>query len=242
MAKNLIKKILEPLLIGAILFGNSPTTYAPPSNIKIDVSVPVHYSPSYRKLSDSKSLRKIRFNQRPKNIKKVYKEIVSYGGETDTLYIPEYRSWKIPSTNCSRYSRFSSEDVFGLKYNYDEDVIPRKRGAWNLKYYNKIVKTSDKGFSEEELEKLSKDNVLQPGMMILFYNPKSNYKNWKDKTGKKVKVTHSTTYLGNDPSNGDLKVMNQLKSNSKPIDINYLLDKGWLAKEILDAPDSDNKN
>jgi len=236
MVKNLVKKIMETALIGTILFGNHFISYAPTYELNTKDFTAVT-NINYRKLGDIKNSRRIFPNKKQRNVKKTYKEIVSYAGEVDTLYIPEYRFWEVPSNMCARYSRLSSEDVFGLKYNYDKEVLPKKRGAWNLKYYNKVVKISDKGFSKEELEKLAEERTLQPGMMILLHNPKSRYRNWKDKTGKKVTVTHSTIYIGDNVSNGNLRVMNQLISSSKPLDLDYLLNKGWIVKEILDIPD-----
>jgi hypothetical protein len=242
MGKNLIKIISETILAGAFLFGNSFTVYAPHSNPPpTEISAPIPEK-IYRKLSDSKGLRDITSKKRPKSVKKVYREIVEYAGEVDTLYIPEYSSKLVSQNMCARYSRFSSEDVFNLDYAYDKDVLPKKRGAWNLKYYNKIIASSEEGFSKEELKKLSDENVLQPGMMILLYNKKSKYRNWKDKTGKKVAITHSTNYIGNNPSTGNLRIMNQLNKSSKPLDLNYFIDEGWLVKEILDIPEPEKKD
>lgn len=202
---------------------------------------------NYRKLSDTKESRNITSHKKPKNVKKTHKEIVSYAGEVDTLFVPRYQTWgdkgvPMDPPNCARYARFSLEDVFGLKYNYDEDVTPQKRGAWNLKYYNPIVKSSETGFTKEELEEMVEDKVLQPGMMILFYNPRSNYRNWKDKTGKKVDVTHVGGYLGNDISTGKMRIMNQLEEDSRPRDMDYFLDRGWKVRYILNAPNTPENN
>lgn len=254
MKKQFLKKAMASALIsGATILVPSmceKTVYPNETNLKVSskysLEETINKSTDYRALRENKELRNITKNHKPRNVVKTYPEIVSYNNEIDTLFVPKYQTHGekgVPKTNCSRYARFSLEDLFGLKYNYDEDVAPKKRGAWNLKYYNPIVAQSEQGFTKEELEKMVEDRVLQPGMMVLFYNPNSNYRNWKDKTGKKVDVTHvggfignETSILGNKVSTNKMRIINQLEADSRPKDMSYFLDKGWKVKYILDAP------
>lgn len=231
MTKNLIKRVFEGALVGAFLLSNTPTVYAPPMSFNL----------LYESKLIENNYRSITENFKPKDVKKLHRQILSYGGETDTLWIPEYktkgeRSVPVSPPNCARYARFTAEDVFGLKYKYDEDIKSRKRGAWNYRYYNKIVAHSEEGFGREELESFIRENKLQPGMLIGIYNPQSNYNQWKDKTGKKVEYTHIAIFLGLDEFGVPI-FANQIGRNTKIVSADDFAIKNWKFKEILDVPE-----
>jgi hypothetical protein len=226
MVKNLVKRILEGALVGSLLLGNSVPVYAPPVSFNFNSEL-VKPEKKYRSITES---------FKSKRAKRSHKRILSYAGETDTLWIPEYSLKDVSPTNCARYSRFVAEDVFGLKYKYDDDVKSKYRGAWNYRYYNKVVASSEEGFNKQDLIELVKENELQPGMLMGIYNPKSNYNNWNDKTKNKVKYTHMAVFLGMDNS-GSLIFANQLGKNTQIIDQNYFLNRNWKFKEIIDVLD-----
>lgn len=192
----------------------------------------------YRRLSDSKNLRNITKNKIPKNVRNTIQEIVSYAGEKDTLYVPIYslNLRGVPPTHCSRYSRFAAEDLFNL--DYKKDSLSDGVDAWNLRYHNKIIETSD-NFSKDNLEELVSEEIIQPGMIVGFYNPKSKYKNGKDEKGKKRLYTHVGVYLGQG-EDGEMKFAHQWGSKTQVNNLHWFYGKKLIPKEILDAPKETN--
>lgn len=250
--KNYVKKFLNKTAAIALL--NTALVVAPMMYEKkgyagqhnqnfnefVKIEIPANYF-GYRRLSDNRDERKITKDKKPKYVKKTIQEIVTYAGEKDTLYVPIYQTdgeRGVPTSppNCARYSRFASEDIFGLKYNYDEDVKPVKRGAWNYRHYNEGIVSMEKGFSLDSLEKLVDSRIIQPGMLVGIYNPKSKYRNGKDVKGDKRAYTHIGVFLGED-SEGKMKIAHQWGKKTQVNTIDWFYEKGLVPKEILDVPD-----
>lgn len=227
MVSKLIKKLGMgiPFAI-AVTLGTPKIAYESPVNYSNEDSAPVV----------EKLYRDITHNFKSTGARKLHDEIVSYAGKTDTLWVPEYSLRDVAPTNCAKYVRTATKDIFDIDYNYDEDVLPRKRGAWNYRYYNKIVNSSDEGFDKDEIITQINNKDLQPGMIAGIYNPTSHYNNWKDKNGERVKYTHLAVFLGLDES-GNPIFANQLGKKTKVVSLDYFLEKGWKVKEILDVPD-----
>lgn len=201
-----------------------------------------------RKLSDSKYTRKINKNHKPRNVRKTIKKIVSYAGETDTLYIPVYSSKEVGPYDCGKYSSNVAEDVFNLKYN--------RNHTWNLKYFNKTTKL-DKDFKAEDLDSLVDRRILQPGMKLICHNSKSGYNSTpKDKhldiMGNEINETHDLDYLSQDAQTGSALFSHLWTYREKPkkgekkgklnfiqevIDINGLKKYGLQPREIIDVKD-----
>lgn len=221
-AKNLAKRILEEILIGTLLIGNVKDICAPvKDNSKIFMEC---NKPKYRKISD---------NKKSSRAKKLHPHILSYAGETDTLYLPEYSYLGkngVPSTNCPRYARFTAKDLFNLDYSKEE-------GAWDLRYGTKIIKSSNV-FGIDSLNKFVDEKILQPGMIIGFYNPKSPYNNGRDKMRNKRRYTHVGVYLGQDEYN-EITLAHQWGSKTRVDNIFWFYRKGLIPKEILDVKNQD---
>jgi hypothetical protein len=222
-AQKLSKRILEGMLIGALTFGNVGKLYAPPFEGAYELA-PVEVS--YRKLSDSKDLRAVTKDKKSRNIRRVHPTIVSYAGETDTLYIPEYvlNESGVPSTHCSRYVRKMTKDVFGLDYPQNE--------AWKIRDGSEIVKSSNKGFTKDEVGKMIENREIHPGMIFGFYNPESSY----NKKGRLY--THVGGLVG---IAGEIPlVSHQFGKETKVDSLDWFYGKGMKLMEILDVPKEKN--
>jgi hypothetical protein len=243
MKKNLANIILKASLIGAIVFGNPTLSYAPPTKVNMNATN-IPYHKTFRGLRDNKDLREITKDHKPRDVKKTNQTIVSYNGEIDTLYVPEYKLNKnLGKYDCGKYSSNVAEDLFGLKYN--------RADSWDLKYSNKVVMKLDQNFEAEDLDSLVNEKILQPGMKVLCHNPKSKYnwtkkRNHRDIKGNKVDVTHDIQYIGQDATTGSAlfahgwTTMGRFKQ--EVIGIEQLKAYNLQPREIIDAPKTSLEN
>ena len=124
---------------------------------------------------------------------------------------------------CARYSLKVSEELFGKKF------VPHD--TWNLRYFNSVVGKIE---NPREMLDFVKKGILQPGMIIGTKHKTSNYRNNFDILGKKVKYTHSMTYLG---LNNNLEPVfaHQWGNDSKRMTLEEVLSKKLTPVEILDS-------
>ncbi len=210
MKNSLVKKLFGVAALGtALTFGNFDKAYAPNLNIFIE---------------DNFSYRKIGNNFKP-NVKRIHKEILSYAGETDTLYIPEYplNESGVPSTHCSRYAKKMAKDVFNLDY--------PSGNAWDIRKNSKIILDSKEGFTPEEIDSLVKIKEIQPGMLFGIYNPKSHYNH------RKRLYTHVGGYLAN-LDNAPM-IAHQWGSETRVDSLKWFYNQGMRIVEILDAKEAE---
>ena len=108
--------------------------------------------------------------------------------ETDSmaLHVPKYNQWfGVKPTRCSAYARRAAKDIFNLTYS--------KANAWDRVYTDECVSEVRELHS---LDELADEGVLNPGMIVGFYNPSSKFKEETDSRGNGVEFTHVALYLG----------------------------------------------
>lgn len=138
------------------------------------------------------------------------------------LSVPVYDEKSVPANNCSKYARLAAGDVFGLS-------LPPAH-AWDRRYHDLIVADAEEG----SLESLAQQGVLNPGMVVGIYNPRSLFNVKKDMKGKRVKYTHVGLYLGTNYS-GDILIAHKYGSRTEVTDLGTLERKGLKVREVLSA-------
>ncbi len=97
---------------------------------------------------------------------------------------PIYDSNILPSSLCSRYVRLAANELFDIDYPAGD--------AWELRDLENVDELKVKSY--DDLKILSKNGTLRPGMLVGFYNPKSNYNSHPE--AKKSGYTHVGLFLG----------------------------------------------
>jgi len=137
---------------------------------------------------------------------------------SDEISTPYYR---LKSNRCSQYALLSARKLFEKEYNWED--------AWNLRYSNKVIHKFQK---EDSMKDLIIDGKLDQGMLIGIDQPKSVYKNHKDKKGQTVKYTHAILYLGL-RDDGRPEFVNQLGRRIERITDKDFAKKEFTPKEII---------
>jgi len=101
------------------------------------------------------------------------------------MQVPAYGILNLRPLRCSAYVRKAAHELFGIHYSLSP--------AWDRRYNDQLVTTLQDG---QTLEQLTKQGVLQPGMVVSFFNPDSGYNGETDSKGQPVDCTHNALYLG----------------------------------------------
>lgn len=111
--------------------------------------------------------------------------VVRENGVNKTLAVLQYNLIKVPPGRCAQTARLEAHDLFGKEY------VPGN--AWDRIHLDRIVR---KLGAADSLEQLASDGVLQPGMLIGFYNSQTSLADQKDMYGNPAEFTHIGTFLG----------------------------------------------
>ncbi|MEK6894656.1 MAG: hypothetical protein AABX10_04285 [Nanoarchaeota archaeon] len=135
---------------------------------------------------------------------------------------PVYSIDDVPANMCSRYVRFAADYLFGIEY-------PRA-DAWNIRNAPNIDEIPVN--SKEGVLKLAKEKVMNGGMILGLYNPKSSYNTIALNSG--AGYTHVALYLGMD-RDGRMYFADKFgKETRKRTSLDELLEKGNLQpRELL---------
>ena len=154
----------------------------------------------------------------------------NYFNKTEILskYIQNIKPPKYSSAGfeeCQRYLRESAYKLFNKNYSWGH--------AWNMKYHDKIVSYVN---GSSDIYDLIIKEIMKPGMVVGFYNPKSRYKYKKDEKRKKAEFTHVALYVG---VNGKLEpeFIHQEEWRRKKSTLKQMCKSGYSPMIVLDELD-----
>jgi hypothetical protein len=146
---------------------------------------------------------------------------VADGKREIELLVPHFNHIKVPSSRCSRYAVLAAEKMFGEHYNIGN--------AWDMKYENESVcKAGD-------LEKLAKEKILRPGMLVTWENQESDYAHGPDKTGNERNCNHVALYIGQEPRTNEPLFAEQRGDVVQVIDADQFKADGYFPVEVIEG-------
>lgn len=102
------------------------------------------------------------------------------------IEVPVYNHIKLKSGNCSGYVRLAAKDIFGEEYQPET-------AAWDRRHKDMPICKVERN---EQLVELAEQGILQPGMIVGVFYPRSTHLNEMGMDGEKVPYTHNMLYLG----------------------------------------------
>ncbi|MCD4771464.1 LysM peptidoglycan-binding domain-containing protein [archaeon] len=141
---------------------------------------------------------------------------------------PQYTRYEGYGANCTGYSVLAAIDAFNKK-----DMIYAE--AWKLGDKNKVIAQVN---GNKDLRELA-DKTLEPGMIVGFYNPHSDYNEKAKKEG--AGYTHTATFVGK-RNDGKLIFYHKYVDRMEKISLDDLGNEyDCSAREIIDGKTSKTK-
>lgn len=144
--------------------------------------------------------------------------------------IPALAKFRLEPNNCAGYARRVADKYWNKKFH--------ERDSWNFRYYDQVVsKINKKEDVYKQLDSLSMEGILQPGMIIGAEYPgwRNKFANEgiKDERGKFPAYPHTMVYVGR--KDGKVVIHQQWGPRIEEIDIEGLKQKKIIPVEILDS-------
>lgn len=142
------------------------------------------------------------------------------------LDINVYNPIKLRGAKCALRAREIAEEHFGKEYAPGD--------AWDRPSLDTVVAKGD----NLSLDELNSEGVLQPGMLVGFYNPRSSHSQGTDMQGKPRELNHLAVHLGKG-KNGKQLFAHQYGPEISVVTEDVFRELGYTARYVFDAKKSD---